>query len=431
MFSDNQLKAIHNSKIGFEFEFFSNFDLTKTKDGLSRALGKKIRIEEKAHSDFSPTQDTFKLEPDNSGGTGMIELVTGSTPFVEAKLILAKGLKWIRENGNTNERCSIHVNISFDGKKIGVPLNISNLDVGKFVLSFDENKVYEAFPNRRDSVYAKSIKYVTPVSDMSLDNSGKNVWTNYKFVSEKYYGVNFTKTVKGYLEFRYLGGKDYEKKYSPILSMIEHFVVSLYEALTDPTYTKENLLELDKILLENSKIVNSYRSYKVFQENFPDIKIIVDLKSNSNIIEMYYPKLRASVMKLITEAGLKQGYINYDSDYSRLQIKDADLSKCFLVEGVDLVECKINGNIKSCDIFDCVIDNSSIHNSNLFGYTKLNDSKIEDSYVSRNVEVNGSYVFGKNGIFSGVMNGGIFRQGRATDHAQFKDTEIIEVEKIK
>ena len=34
------------------------------------------------------------------------------------------------------------------------------------------------------------------------------------FVTEKYYGVNFSKLPHDYIEFRYLGGKDYEKKYA-------------------------------------------------------------------------------------------------------------------------------------------------------------------------------------------------------------------------
>jgi hypothetical protein len=34
-------------------------------------------------------------------------------------------------------------------------------------------------------------------------------------------------------------------------------------------------------------------------------------------------------------------------------------------------------------------------------------------------------------VFSGEMIGGIFRKGRATSHAEFKDAEIIEIEKIK
>lgn len=431
MLANDQLKALHNSKIGFEFEFFSNYDLHNTKDLLSDTLGKRIRIEEKAHSDFAPTQDTFKLEPDNSGGTGMIELVTGSTPFVEAKLILGKTLKWIRENGSTNDRCSIHVNISFDGKKMGVPLNISNLDIGKFVLSFNEDLVFEHFPNRKDSVYAKSIKHVSPIGDMIYKSSESNNWKNYSFVKEKYYGVNFTKAPKGYLEFRYLGGKDYEKKYSSILTLTEHFIVSLYDSLINPTYNEKDLNELNSILESNEKLVKSYRSYKEFTKNFPNIKLFVNLNSNESNIESFYPRIRKKLMELITESGLESGYVNYDSDISKIQIKDADLSKCFLIEGVDIVDCTVNGNIRECDLFDCKIKNSSVFLSNIFGYSEIRDSKIEDSYVSRNVDVNESYIFGPRGVFSGSMKGGIFRKGRATSLAEFIDTEIIEIEKIK
>ena len=93
-------------------------------------------------------KETFKLEPDNSGGTGMIELVTGPLPFVEAKIIMAKTLKWIRENGKTNERCSIHINIAFDGKKLGPIVNMSKLFYKMFY--FNENIGYWNVSNVTD-----------------------------------------------------------------------------------------------------------------------------------------------------------------------------------------------------------------------------------------------------------------------------------------
>ena len=239
MYTHEQLNAIHFSKIGFEFEFFSKQDLEEVKCGLSESLNKRIRIEEKAHSDFIPTDKTFKLEPDKSGGKDMIELVSGPLPFTEAKLILAKTLKWIKENGYTNDKCSIHLNIAFDGKKMGPESNVSRLDIGKFVLNFDEKRVFEEFPNRKNSVYAKSIKFIVPLSNFHQQTPEKTLSKNYMFVSEKYYGVNFAKVPLGYIEFRYLGGKDYEQKYHKILSLTEHFILSLYDSLINPQYTKD------------------------------------------------------------------------------------------------------------------------------------------------------------------------------------------------
>jgi hypothetical protein len=431
MYSNEQLNAIYSSKIGFEFEFFANEDIQKAKESVANALNKKVRIEEKAHSDFAPTADVFKMEPDNSGGTGMIELVTGSLPFVESKLILAKMLKWIRENGSTNDRCSIHVNISFDGKKLGPTANMTKLDIGKFVLNFDEDKVYEAFPNRKDSVYAKSIKFIVPLSGMTQPSPERALWKNYMFVNEKYYGINFTKIPKGYIEFRYLGGADYEKKYSTILSMMEHFITSLYETLDNPGYSPEDIKRLNLVLEKHRGVVQSYKTYEKFKEVYPNITLLVDLQSSKQIVQMYYPKIRDKVFELLTKADMDSGLINYDSDTGKMQIKDADLKRCFEITGVDIVECKVKGNIKGCDIFDSEIHDASLFESNVFGGSTVTGCKVEDSYVSRNVIVDNCYVFGHRGVFSGEMVGGIFRQGRATKFASFSEsTEVIEVEKI-
>ena len=430
MYTNEQLNAIYASKIGLEFEFFANEALDDVRRGLSNILNKEIRIEEKAHSEFTPSDEIFKLEPDNSGGTGMIELVTGPMPFVESKLIIAKTLKWIRENGSTNERCSIHINVAFDGKKLGTPTNVSSLDIGKFVLNFDENKIYEAFPNRKDSVYAKSIKFIVPLSGMTQPSPEKISWKNYMFVSEKYYGVNFSKLPKNYIEFRYLGGKDYEKKYNTIMNMTEHFVISLYETLMYPQYTDKDIKQLDAVLEKHSGIVESYKDYQTFKKKFPKIKLMVDLQTYNQIVETFYPKMREKIFELLTKAGLKEGLINYDADTGKMQLKNAELMRCFEIKGIDIVDCKIQGNILNCDIFSSELVNSSLFESNLFGATDAADCKIEDSYVSKNVMCKDSYIFGMKGVFSGEMEGGIFRKGRATKMARFENTEIIEIEKI-
>jgi hypothetical protein len=430
MYTNEQLNAIYASKIGLEFEFFANEGLDEVKHNLSNVLNKQIRIEEKAHSEFTPTDEIFKLEPDNSGGTGMIELVTGPMPFVESKLIIAKTLKWIRENGSTNDRCSIHINVAFDGKKLGTLTNVSSLDIGKFVLNFNEDAVYEAFPNRKDSVYAKSIKFIVPLSGMTQPSPATISWRNYMFVSEKYYGVNFSKIPKNYIEFRYLGGKDYEKKYNTIMNMTEHFVLSLYDSLVNPKYNQQDLKVLETILEKHSGVVDSYKDYQTFKKKFPKIHLMVDLKTADQIVETFYPKMRETIFELLTKAGLKEGLINYDADSGRMQLKNAELMKCFEIKGIDIVDSKVQGNILNCDIFSSELINSSLFESNIFGATDVSDSKIEDSYVSKNVMCKDSYVFGIRGVFSGEMEGGIFRKGRATEMAKFENTEIIEIEKI-
>ena len=57
----------YSSKLGFEFEFYSNLNRNEIANELGKVLGKKVLLFNKYHSNFKPTKDIFKLEPDYSG----------------------------------------------------------------------------------------------------------------------------------------------------------------------------------------------------------------------------------------------------------------------------------------------------------------------------------------------------------------------------
>jgi len=270
-----------------------------------------------------------------------------------------------------------------------------------------------------------------PLNGMVHNSPDKVNWKNYQFVNSKYYGVNFTKVPKGYIEFRYLGGKDYEKNYPRILKMMDHFIAALYYTLSDPTYSEDEKKELDKLLKLHGNVIKAFRSYDDFTKLYPKIKLSVDLRTAKEIIKMYYPNIRQRLFDLLTKADMKEGFVNYDSDQGKVQVKNAKLDRCFMISGIDLVDCEIRGNVENCDIFSCKVKDSSLINCNLFNITEVADSKIESCYISRNVMLKNCYVYGEKTVFSGKMEGGIFRKGRVTKHGGFKDTEVIEYEKIK
>jgi hypothetical protein len=82
----HRAEVLNASQMGIEFEFYSNLELDETHKSVSEILGRKIKLEDKAHSDFQPSADVFKMEPDMSGGAGLIELVTGPMPYRSARL---------------------------------------------------------------------------------------------------------------------------------------------------------------------------------------------------------------------------------------------------------------------------------------------------------------------------------------------------------
>lgn len=425
----DKLNILLDANVGFEFEFYSNYSLKKTANLLSKLLDKKITICDKAHSNFKSTVDNFKIEPDMSGGSKLIELITGSLPYQDARIILIKILNFIKDNGYTTDRCGLHINISFDEKKYGKQF-LSHLNILKFILEFDENFVYLKFPKREDIVYAKSIKFIIPKNRYNfLDLRNIDV-NDFIIPNEKYYGVNFKKLINNYLEFRYLGGKDYEKKVEDILELLDFFILQLYKVAKNPQLTYENRQKLNQILKNNEHLIKAYISFDEFRKYYPNISFLVDLDSDYKRIKTYWGVIRDKLFNLLNECYLIDGIINYDSDINKLQIKNANLKNNFKIEGVDLIDCDIKGILINCDVFRCNCKSAEIYKSNIFNYTYIKDSKLENCYINSTAILENCYVYGKLTIMNGKMIKGIFREGRISNLSQFEDTEIIEAEKI-
>lgn len=430
LLNEQTVNVLLNSKIGYEFEFYSNYSVEDTAEKLARYLGKKISVFDESHSDFKVTPDHYKIEKDYSGGKKLMELVTASLPYQEARVTLIKVLKWIKENGYTNSRCGMHFNISFNDEKMGSSF-LTSMNRLKFILDFDEDKIWKDYPDRQNSVYAKSIKFVIPADKLSLETAKNVTQGDFIFPTEKYYGVNFLKLEKNYLEFRYLGGEDYEKKTDKLLATQDFFIESLYKSASRPKFDSEDKKKLTKILDKHRDAIEAYRSFKLFKENFPDIGILVNMDTDDRNINSFWSKIREKIFELLTEGTLKKGIINYDSNTGKIQVKDADLKGAFKLEEIDIVDCtNVRGIVNKCDVFGTTLEGAEIYESNLFDRCKTMNCKLKDCYVNTSSTIEDSYFCGKNGVMNGTMKNGIFREGKITDLSKFDGTEVVEYEKI-
>lgn len=420
----NDSDILKNCLVGVEFEFYSNLSIEETAKQLGQLLDKKIRIETKAHSDFEVTADEFKIEPDMSGGVKLMELVTGAQPYFAGRLMIIKVCKWIEENGYTTDRSSIHLNLSFDKSKVDKH-RISKMNVLKFILDFKEDQVFKFFPGREDSAYAKSIKFILPKSDTTYFD-GKHINAqNFIYPDSKYYGVNFDKRHKGYLEFRYLGGADWEKKTSIILYMLDQLLMQLWKSTENSTFTELNALELKNILAKNARIIDSRKDWRNIEKNWKNVEFTVDLKKDPQILDIYWSNIKERVMKLFTHGNITKGEINYDTDTGRVQVKNGHLPYCVDLQNYDFVSSFVRGELTYCDIFKCDVDGSEINECNFYDHTQIISSKVKSSYVHQSCNARDCYVYG-NGMFKGTMVGGIFREGRIDKKtAKFDGTEKV------
>ena len=429
---DSPRESILNAALmGVEFEFYSNIDLEATKKSLAKLLDRKIRLEDKAHSDFQPSAEEFKMEPDMSGGKGLIELVTGPIPYRNARIVVIKMLKWISENGYTNDRASIHINLSFDKQYLEDKDLVSKMNVLKFILEFDEQQVYKFFPNREKSAYAKSIKWIMPKWEAFHFDANQIASNNFKFADTKYYGINFSKKEKNYLEFRYLGGDDYEKKSDDILYLTERFLMQMWKSCNDPRFTAENKIELQKILNKNKPVFDMLRDYTKISEHWPNIKILADLQEDPRIIRVHWDRFKMRVMDLIVNGSMEAGIINYDSDYGAMQVKDGKFPTVYLLENFEFIDCELAGNLTNCSFYNCKVTGSAVMLCSLYQGTEIKDSKVESSYTHGSCELTNCYVAGRDTMFKGKMIGGIFREGFISGSARFDGTEVVVSKKIK
>jgi hypothetical protein len=130
--------------------------------------------------------------------------------------------------------------------------------------------------------------------------------------------------------------------------------------------------------------------------------------------------------------GIRKGLINYNSDNGRIELKDIECDSCYNLDNVDIINSKIGGNIKQCDIFDSIILNSDMDECNIFDNTTVEGSKIKNSYVNKTSKLKNCYIYGHNGVCSGEIIGGIFREGNVTKLCKIsKETEVIEQKIVK
>jgi hypothetical protein len=416
--------------LGMEFEFYS----MKTKKEIAKEIGalckKKIQVNEAYHTEtLDPT--VWKIEPDFSLGVKGIELITSPMPYQEGIACMFKILSYIRENGFTDEKCAVHANISFDKfKLLDMRNKIEGINRLKFILGFDEEFVYSKFPKRKSSIYARSINSIFPLNkfmstgDITIINK-----ENYELPSEKYYGINFSKLAQQYLEIRYMGGRGYEKMPYEIKSIVDYIAEFTYNTLEhNNEYTPVEMSKLKNAMKDYKKVVSSFSDIESFFMNYPNIRVLVDLKGDLEILKTFWTKMREKLFDLIVRCGMRRGMLNYDADMARFQLKDATLQKAFPLKGMEVFDCKIQtGNILECDLYRCEITNAHILDSNLYAGNKIKRSKIINTPFHSYNEATDCYIDNKRDIINGTVERGIIRSGEIGPTAKIsKETEVIQ-----
>lgn len=418
----NNSNILKNCIIGIELEFFlKELSFYKTLEMLNKIMNPvQVYGFREYHPDMKPTKDAFLMTPDLSGGSNMVEVITGPLPYYEAKFYLIKILKFIEEYGYTNENSSIHFNISFSDK------DIADLNVLKFILNIDEEEIYKVYPKRKGNVYSKSIKRIIPFKEYDFTNIPINVMkNNIKIPDDKYYGVNFlninNENDSKRLEYRYIGGKDYEKNIGDLIYFLDKFII-LTDNCINANYDGKDEHELEKYLDKNISNFKNFSSYDNFLIEFPTITLQIDQVSQYERVSTYYNRIYEKIYNLIDSTeNLNNCIINWMTNEQRLEVVDAEIKCVMNISNFDFINCKIEGILSNCGVVNCEVKDSQLLkcavNTSEIVNSKMINSAVENSDVKDS--------FFMDGYFSGNMQGGVLRSGKLGVHANISSTTKI------
>ena len=285
----------------------------------------------------------------------------------------------------------------------------------KFVLEFNEDFILK---HLADLTLDGSFEKLTDIKPLNLDScvdTIKKRMDGLKYEDNEIYGIDFSTIKLGYVVFKYAEEIDYRNKWEEILKCISHTVITLYNSSVSYDFTDDEKKKIEDLDEQYKQLSKTFGCYELFKDKYKGIKLTKDLNTDSMDIDLIFPSIKEKLFDIVVKNGIKEAEINYDSDISRLQLKNIEVKKCYHISGVDIVDSELtNCTIKDCDIYDTKIEKSSVVKCNLFGYANCEDSKFTDCFVSRNIKLKDCRVTGTLGKMGGVMKGG-----------SLKDTTVI------
>jgi hypothetical protein len=188
---------------------------------------------------------------------------------------------------------------------------------------------------------------------------------------------------------------------------LNHTIITLYNTCSSYDFTEVEAKKIEELDDSYKKTAEAFGCYELFKEKYKSIKLTKDLNSDSMEMDVIFPAIKDKLFDIVVRCGIKEAEINYDSDISKLQLKNIETKKCYHLNGVDIVDSELtNCTVRGCDLYDTKVEKSSIIKSNLFGYADCKDCKIRDSFVSRNIKLKDCNVSGPLGKMGGMMKGG-------------------------
>lgn len=437
------LETLNFSNVGLIFEFYSTKETNFVVSDLSKLTGKNIVLTNEFT--YYPTYSSALLIKEYEASRSRYQLHVAQQNYHSVLPIIDEVASWISENCETTFDTQLNFSLSFDHKHLDTLSHISMMNPVRLILKFDENFVYQRFPDRKGSPYALSIKSLAPITNYINESE---IARNINFILStpyaKFYGLDFTNYTNGILECNYVGGKDYASKIKEIKDILEYFVIKTYQSINEEDLDDYEKNEI-KIITEGfDKIQSSFYDPEIYLKEFKDLKVYVDLQTSRQILKTYWSRIRGPLFEMILNGGLINGQFNYDTQVGRFQLRKGKVGGT-TIHDMDLVECELSGVFQSCVFRGCNIKKARLYDAKITANNKINESFLGRVSVNKGNEINNCYVINNEEVINCNVTNSVIKFATPGKNLQLdesstlivkemplpKKTEAVEVDEIR
>ena len=397
LFQDDHILA--NSLIGFEFKGQFKDDENVLLSKLKEILNRDVNFSNIKYKLLEPTDKSAVLIQDGK----LCEVKTPQYSYFEAMFIFPKILELLK-NLKDSKNSYLFFRLGFNKDFC----DLTQLNVMKFALEFNEDYILKHLSDLTLDGSFEKLNDIKPMDLESCVDTIKKRMDSLKYTdNEDIYGIDFSTLKLGYVTFKYAQEINYSKLWEELQKSIKLTISALYTSSSVLNLSDEEVKKVEELDDKYKEISKTFSCYELFKEKYKGIKLTKDLNTDGMEIDIIFPAIKDKLFDIVIKNEIKEAEINYDSDVSKLQLKNLEIKKCYHLSGVDIVDSELtNCSIRDCDLYDTKIEKSSVSKCNLFGYATCKETKFYDSYISRNIKLNNCYVTGALGKMGGIMKGG-------------------------
>ena len=385
-------EQVESAQFVLTVDFFSNKSIQQLAEKAQSALHRDIEV--------GATKDAWKPLEENgarltnlyNNGFKMKRMTIGPVYYYEGVNALLKSFKFIEDNGYTNELCKVKIDLGFS--KMNEGARIPQLNKFKFLLNFNEAKAFELWPQeiRSSKIYKHSINLIYPknkfIAEASVPSGSYSSQLEFSFPRSKQFGINFDRISEGFVTVKYIGGKDYEKRNTQAVELLNLVIESLFSTLkSNSIYSDRDREKIKEILTEQKSHLTALKSYATFETKFPLIKLSMDLDSRPEILGAKFNLVREKLFDLVTYGGLVRGRVNYNSETNQVEVLEGRIKNGFNLSNIIFMESSIQAELSDCTLVNCKVRSSrllecTIFDKNDIRYSTLSNCNFNQSGVN-------------------------------------------------